>query len=88
MGTLEELKQCLINIKNNGYSVPNGVEVDDVITDMLKYIGHSDSELRDKLIYSTFNSWTDKGTLSISRMKRILSTVKTMMNLKQLTQPQ
>jgi hypothetical protein len=40
---------------------------------MLKYIGHPDSELRDKLIYSTFNSWTDNGTLSTARMERILT---------------
>jgi len=62
--TLEELIQCLTRIRDNDYNLPDGVDVDSTIAGMLKFIGHIDGELRDGLIYSTFNSWTDNGTIS------------------------
>ncbi|MCL2171088.1 MAG: DUF2785 domain-containing protein [Defluviitaleaceae bacterium] len=74
MKTFEELKQCLIQIKNNDYSVSNGVDVDITIAGMLKFIGHTDGEFRDGLAYSTFNSWTDNGTISTTQMRHILTT--------------
>jgi len=74
MRTFDELKQLLIQIKGNDYNVTDGTNVDGIIADMLKFIGHTDWELRDKLIYSTFNSWVDNGTLSTTQMKHILTT--------------
>ena len=46
MRNFEELKILLTAVKNNDYAVPSGVDVDDVIADMLKFIGHTDAELR------------------------------------------
>ena len=74
MRTFEELKQCLVQIKDNDYSVPNGADLDDIIADMLNFIGHTDGELRDDLIYSTFCGWVGNGTLSTVQMKHILTT--------------
>ena len=70
----EELKQLLAQIKDNDCKVPEGTDVDGIISDMLRYIGHTDGELRDKLIYSTFCGWIDNGTLSVNQMKHILTT--------------
>jgi len=71
----EELKQLLIEVKDNDYNVPSGVDVDGVIADMLKFIGHTDAELRDKLIYSTFVQWAEvKGIFSVEQMIHILNT--------------
>jgi len=73
MRTFEELKQLLIEVKDNDYNVPSGVDVDSVIADMLKFIGHTDAELRDNLIYMTFVYWIEeKGLVSVEKMKEIL----------------
>jgi len=74
MKTHEELKQLLARIKDNDYSIPNEIDVDGLIADMLKFIGHVDGELRDKLIYSTFCGWVDNGILSATQMRHILAT--------------
>jgi len=72
MRTHDELKQLLIQVKDNNYNLPDTVDLDDVITDMLNYIGHTDPELRDALIYSTFGEWGDRGDIPPSQMKRVL----------------
>ena len=70
------MKELLIEVKNNDYSVPTGVNVDDVIADMLNFIGHTDSELRDKLIYGTFLEWGEyKGIIFAEKMKEVLATL-------------
>jgi len=75
MRTFEQLKQLLIEVKDNDYNVPSGVDVDGVIADMLRLIGHTDAELRDALIYSTFMEWAEfKGVISTDQMKQILNT--------------
>jgi len=74
MRTFEELKQLLAQIKGNDCSVPDGADVDGIIADMLRFIGHTDAELRDKLIYSIFDSWAENGALSATQMKHILTT--------------
>jgi len=73
MRTSEELKQLLIEIRDNDYNVPDGTDVDSIIADMLKFIGHTDAELRDKLIEKTFMQWGEyKGIISPEKMKEIL----------------
>ncbi|MFD0771827.1 DUF2785 domain-containing protein [Bacillus sp. CGMCC 1.60114] len=52
-----ELKQELQQIKNNNYSVPEDVDAYPYAQWMLEYIGSSDAELRDDLIYSTLERW-------------------------------
>ena len=74
MRTYNEIKQLLRQIKDNDYVIPDGVDTDALITDMLKFVGHTDAEFRDELIYSTFSSWVDNDTLSAVQMKHILAT--------------
>jgi len=74
MRNFEELKQCLVQIRDNDYGVTDGIALDGLISDMLSFIGHTDGELRDGLIYSTFGSWVDNGTLSTEQMRHILTT--------------
>lgn len=74
MRNFEDLKQLLIRVKNNDYSVPDGVDLDSIIDDMLKFIGHTDAELRDELIYTTFVQWCEiKEVVSAEQMKYILN---------------
>jgi hypothetical protein len=74
MRNFDELKQLLTQVERNDYYIPDGVDADALIDDMLMFIGHADSELRDKLIYSTFNTWGEKGIVSTVQMKHILDT--------------
>ncbi|MCL2350142.1 MAG: DUF2785 domain-containing protein [Defluviitaleaceae bacterium] len=73
MQTYKELKQQLIQIKSNDYNI-SGIDADGLIADMLKFIGHTDSELRDELIYRTFSELVDGKTLSTAQIKHILNT--------------
>ena len=70
----EALKQQLTSIKESGYKIPTGVNLDALIADMLAHIGDTDAELRDALIYSTFGEWTDNKILSAVQLKHILTT--------------
>ncbi|MCL2571275.1 MAG: DUF2785 domain-containing protein [Defluviitaleaceae bacterium] len=74
MRTDNELKQLLTQIKDNDYSLPAEIDMESIIADMLKYVGHTDGELRDGLIYSTFGEWADRGTISPTQMKHVLDT--------------
>jgi len=74
MRTCEELKQQLIQIRGNNYVVTSEINVDGLIADMLKFIGHTDAELRDELIYSTINTLTENMTFSTAQVKHILTT--------------
>ena len=52
-----ELKEELLQIKNNNYAVPEDVDAYPYAQWMLDYIGSPDAELRDDLIYSTLHTW-------------------------------
>jgi len=58
------LKMRLKAIKNKGYAVPDCVNPFELSRSMMEFIGDSDSELRDGLIYSILYTWVDRGTLS------------------------
>jgi len=73
MRTFEELKQILIQIKNNDYSMPNGANIDYLISDMLQFVGDIDSDLRES-IYTTFDMWADRKALSRDQLHHILTT--------------
>ena len=74
MRTYENLKQLLVEIRDNDYNVPGEADVDSILADMLKFIGHTDAELRDKLIYKTFVMWgEEKGIISTDKMKDVLN---------------
>ena len=76
MRTLQELKDVLIQVKEDEYNVPEGVDLDALLDDMLCFAGNTDPELRDELICSTFYTWAneDKGILTTNQMHKILNT--------------
>ncbi|ENQ3076956.1 DUF2785 domain-containing protein [Bacillus cereus] len=53
----QELKQELQQIKKNNYVVPEDVDAFPYAQWMMDYIGSTDAELRDELIYSTLERW-------------------------------
>ena len=76
MRTFDELKNTLAQIKENDFEVPNDIDLDGLVDDMLRFVGDTDAELRDDLICSAFYTWTDEddGTLTTSHMHKILNT--------------
>jgi len=72
--TAEELRQLLKQMEQNNHRIPAGVDVNELINDMLHYIGHTDSELRDDLIYGTFVGWEDGDIISPEQMRYMLDT--------------
>ena len=73
MRTVEELKEILFKVKDNGYNVPKEIELEGLIDDMLIFMGNTNPELRDDLICSTFYEWADNGILTTSLMNKILN---------------
>ena len=73
MRTCEELRQQLVQIKENNWKVPEDVDLDALITDMLRFIGHADGELRDGLIYIIFlgGSFMDNSERRYARKEAI-----------------
>lgn len=72
-----EREQLLLDLKRigeNEYELSEGEKAWDYVPSMLKYIGDTDSELRDDLIYSTFCEWIfEKEYISKEELRRILS---------------
>ncbi|MCM3737869.1 DUF2785 domain-containing protein [Bacillus cytotoxicus] len=52
-----ELKQELQQVKNNNFTVPEDVDAYPYAQWMMDYIGSTDANLRDELIYSTLERW-------------------------------
>ncbi|USK52866.1 DUF2785 domain-containing protein [Cytobacillus solani] len=55
--TKTKLMKDLIRIQKEHYQLQEGEEVQDFVTQMLQYIGDPQPELRDDLIYTTFQKW-------------------------------
>ncbi|ENQ3105221.1 DUF2785 domain-containing protein [Bacillus cereus] len=53
----QELKEELKQIKNNNFAVPEDVDAYPYAQWMMDYIGSTDAEFRDELIYSTLERW-------------------------------
>lgn len=53
----EQLKSDLQKIRESKYELSQREKADDYTALMLKYIGDTDAELRDDLIYETFCEW-------------------------------
>jgi len=74
MRTFQGLRQILAQVRDNKYSMPAEVDLENLVEDMLHFLGDTDPELRDDLICSTFYTWTEDGTLTTSLMHKILNT--------------
>ena len=59
----KELKSTLLNIKKNGYAVPQGITPINLAHEMLNQLGNPDPELRDDLIYLTFYNFIEEKNL-------------------------
>lgn len=71
MRNFEEMKQLIKQIEGSDYAVPAGIDLDGLIADMLSYVGHIDSDLREG-VYSTFANWSDNGVLSTDQIRHVL----------------
>jgi len=74
MRSHSELKQLLEEVTAKEYRLPEGIDTDKLADDMLVWMGDTDLELRDKLIYSTFAELFDSKQFSPQQIKRILYT--------------
>ncbi len=72
----EELKKSLKKIAENNYELPKGEKASDYLDSILTYIGDTESELRDKLIYSTLFQWIEeKVYFSDIELIKLLNTI-------------
>lgn len=55
--TKDELKDYLLEIKQNKYQLKKNMNLIEISKSMLDFIGTTDPELRDELIYVTFYHW-------------------------------
>ena len=67
----EQLRERLRFITQQDYQATRE-EIQELVPVMLKFIGVPDSELRDKLIYSTLASWIYRGSFSSDELQELL----------------
>lgn len=72
MTTAYILKEYLRSIAENDFSPRENTDLYPVALEMMDHIGSPDSELRDNLIYSTFNNWISKKKLFTGEQLRQL----------------
>lgn len=68
-----QLKERLINIKNNNYVLEKNEDYYPLGLEMISNIGSLDPELRDKLIYTTFYHWVTKNRFTFGELNNLLS---------------
>lgn len=69
----EQLLLDLRRIAKNNYFLAEGESAEQYIEPMLKYIGDTDAELRDELIYETLCDWIgDKAYVQDDRLRQLL----------------
>ena len=74
MLTQTELKSQLQAIAADNYRVPEGIDYWQVSLEMLAHLGSIDPELRDDLIYTTFNKWAHAELYTPDQYRAILNT--------------
>jgi hypothetical protein len=70
----EQLKEKLQTIASQDYGATRE-DIQALVPVMLKFIGVPDSELRDKLIYSTLATWIYRGNFSSNELQELLQQV-------------
>lgn len=71
----EELKERLHAIIGDEFKVPEKVDAFEMTLAMMEYLGDSDSELRDDLVYSVLSRWVINGVFNKEQLKQILATI-------------
>lgn len=67
------LKETLKEIKNNDFKVPNDLDAFELALKMMEYVGDSDPELRDMLIYEILSKWIEDGAFTFKQLKELLN---------------
>lgn len=71
----EELQEKLKVIQASEFKVPETMSAFEITSIMLEYLGDSDPELRDDLIYGTLSNWIMNGAFNKEQLKQILVAV-------------
>lgn len=71
----EELKEKLKAIKDAEFKVPESIDAFELTLDMMEYLGDSDLELRDDLVYGVLSRWIINGVFNKEQLKLILATI-------------
>jgi hypothetical protein len=72
MTTEQELKIQLQHIRENDYFVPEDKDAYPFAQILLDFIGSSDAELRDNLIYGTIARWINRGEFRHKELRGLL----------------
>ena len=74
MRTPEELKILLQHIEDNDDVIPEDVNFDELLDDMIRHLGNPDPVLRDDLIFSSLNEFSIDGMIKPAQMRKMLDT--------------
>ncbi len=67
------LKETLKEIKNNDFKVSKDLDAFELALKMMEYVGDSDPELRDILIYEILSKWIVSGVFTVEQLKELLN---------------
>jgi hypothetical protein len=71
----EELKEKLKAIKSDEFKVPERVNAFEISLVMMEYLGDTNEELRDDLVYSVLSRWITNSVFSKVQLKQILDII-------------
>jgi len=74
MRTPEELKVLLQQIEDNDDVIPDDVDFDGLLDDMMAHLGNPDPILRDDLIFASLNEFSTDGMINPAQMRKMLDT--------------
>lgn len=69
---LNYFKKVLKEIKDDNYRVPANINANELVLEMMGYIGNTDPELRDRLIYSVMSHWIVNNEISTDKLRELL----------------
>jgi hypothetical protein len=70
-----EIMERLKEIRNNDFKVPEGMDAFEMALAMTEYLGDTDAELRDDLVYSILGRWVTHGLFSGHQLKQLLEII-------------
>jgi hypothetical protein len=68
----DQIIETLKAIESRNYEVPPGESTFELALGMLEYLGDTDSELRDRYIYSILSKWIIEGVFTKEQQKQLL----------------
>lgn len=66
-------KQFWLDIRENQYAVPEGHSIEDLLDELLSFLGSTDPELRDVISYETYANWLKLEVIPLELIRLCIS---------------